>query len=127
VKDTLNTIYFNISKSKNITIDLKYLVCTIINYNMGSYITTIDKKNLTCFSKIQIISYKMNIYSKYENFCYVSKSSFIPKEIRDKFKYLNKNDIVEVRDIIAVDVFGNLIKIKPVKYKIEKNGEFCDF
>jgi len=56
VKDTLNTIYFNISKSKNITIDLKYLVCTIINYNMGSYITTIDKKKETWFLNGQILS-----------------------------------------------------------------------
>jgi len=30
-------------------------------------------------------------------------------------------------DILAVDVFGNPIKIKPEKYKIKKIGEFCDF
>lgn len=126
MKDTLRIIYFDIFKSRYSTISVKYIVCSILNYNLGSHVFIINRNEILD-SDLELISYKMNIYSKDGTYSYVSKRSFIPREVRDKIKTLKKNDIVEVEDIIAVDVFGNPVNIKPVRYKIKKFGQFCKY
>lgn len=126
MKDTLSIINFDVFKSSDPTISVKYIVCSIMKYNFGSHVFLINR-NILFYNDVEIISYKMNIYSKDGTYSFVSKRSLIPREAIDKIKTLKKNDIVEIEDIIAVDVFGKPIYIKPVKYKIKKFGQFCKY
>ena len=71
-----------------------------------------------------LVSYKLIIWNNGIRYIYNSNSRFLPKEeVRKLIFSMKKGDSIEMVDIKVVDMFGNLIKIKPVKYKFDAKDQ----
>ena len=115
--DTIQIIEFRTVKSVDLHIDLKTNIL-YLKKGFNRYDLFIEDKSGIPYEEYKLLS--CNVIIKFENdrFVYSMNSPILKNDLKEKIKSMKENDIIELDNIYIVDVFGNLIKIKPIKYKL---------
>lgn len=121
--DTVQTVEFKVLLSSMKTINLRESIINgLSSYRAYFWVTSNNGKHV--LYNYELVSYKLIIWKNGIRYIYNSNSRFLPKEeVRKLIFSMKKGDFIEMVDIKVVDMFGNLIKIKPVKYKFDAKDQ----